>query len=225
MSGIRSITRNPTVKGSATAASAPIYVDSDDNILKFIPAGSGTTEVQILDASSAQTLTNKTLTSPTITSPTTTAPVVTDSVDTKVLAASLAMTTNAVLATLTGFSWSVVAGATYVFEVNLPATMSTNGGLAVAFKYTTATLTSIQVQTYAATASDNTTAVSTQSTTTADQTKFFDSKAAAYTLVTLKGSFVVNAAGTVALQAAQNTSHSDTTTILLGAFAQVSRVL
>jgi len=49
---------------------APIYVDSDDNILKIIPAGSGTTEVQIADASSTQTLTNKTLTSPTITSPT-----------------------------------------------------------------------------------------------------------------------------------------------------------
>ncbi len=46
---------------------APIYVDSDDNILKMVPAGSGSTEVQIVDASSAQTLTNKTLTSPVIT--------------------------------------------------------------------------------------------------------------------------------------------------------------
>ena len=69
MSGIRSLHRNPTVKGTASFASAPIYVDSDDNILKVIPAGSGTTEVQVVDASSTQTLTNKTLTSPTLTTP------------------------------------------------------------------------------------------------------------------------------------------------------------
>jgi len=67
MSGVRSLVRNKTVKGFASAASAPIYVDSDDNIVKVIPAGTGSTEVQIVDASSAQTLTNKTLTSPVIT--------------------------------------------------------------------------------------------------------------------------------------------------------------
>lgn len=70
MSGIRSIHRNTTVKGSATGASAPIYVDSDDNKLKMIPAGSGTTEVDIVDVSSTQTLTGKTLTSPILTTPT-----------------------------------------------------------------------------------------------------------------------------------------------------------
>jgi hypothetical protein len=47
MSGIRSITRAPSIKGFATEGSAPIYVDSDDNKLKFIPAGSGTTEIEI----------------------------------------------------------------------------------------------------------------------------------------------------------------------------------
>lgn len=50
--------------GIGRANASPIYVDSDDSILKFIPAASGTTEVQLVDASSAQTLTNKTLTSP-----------------------------------------------------------------------------------------------------------------------------------------------------------------
>lgn len=48
---------------------APVYLDSDDNILKIVPAGSGTTEVQIVDASSTQTLTGKTLTAPVITNP------------------------------------------------------------------------------------------------------------------------------------------------------------
>jgi hypothetical protein len=135
---IRNIRRQATnpLAAPGTPTSAPIYVDSDDNILKMIPAGSGTTEVQVIDASSAQTLTNKTITS------------AIDS-DVKVLAASATFTSNSVLTSLSGFSWSVVAGATYQFEVNLPATMTTNGGLSVAFKYTTATLTSIQAQTYA----------------------------------------------------------------------------
>lgn len=63
----RGIARYATVKGVATPTNAPIYIDSDDNIVKVVPAGSGTTEVQIVDASSAQTLTNKTFTAPTIT--------------------------------------------------------------------------------------------------------------------------------------------------------------
>ena len=70
----RNIARQATVPGVATSKAVPVYVDSDDNIMKMIPAGSGTTEVQIVDASSTQTLTNKTLTSPTIATPTLTNP-------------------------------------------------------------------------------------------------------------------------------------------------------
>lgn len=47
MSGIRSLTRRPTILGTATAGSAPICVDSDDNLVHVIPAGSGTTEAII----------------------------------------------------------------------------------------------------------------------------------------------------------------------------------
>ncbi len=53
MSGIRSITRRPTVAGFATAGSAPFYVDSDDNRVKLIPAGTGTTEVILQEAGGA----------------------------------------------------------------------------------------------------------------------------------------------------------------------------
>lgn len=65
---IRNIRRQATNPLAAAAQPnvCPIYCDSDDNIIKVIPAGSGTTEVQIIDASSTQTLTNKTLTSPSI---------------------------------------------------------------------------------------------------------------------------------------------------------------
>lgn len=180
------------------------------DVLKFNSDGSNTRTVVTTDQ--AQTLTNKTITGSVAS-------------DIKVLAAAAAITSSATLATLTGFSWTVVAGGTYMFEVNLPTTMTTNGGLSLAFKLTTATLTSIQYQTYAATASDNTTAVSTSGSTTTDATKIFDSKTAAYTGVTAKGTFVVGTGGTFAWQVAQNTSHSDTTTVALGAYARLNRVL
>ena len=55
---IRNIRRQATNPGAiaGTPNAAPIYVDSDDNILKIIPAGSGTTEVQVIDATSTQTI-------------------------------------------------------------------------------------------------------------------------------------------------------------------------
>jgi len=66
---IRGLARRSTPVGYATPTNAPVYVDSDDNKLKYIPAGSGTTEVEVVDASATQTLTNKTFTSPTVTTP------------------------------------------------------------------------------------------------------------------------------------------------------------
>jgi hypothetical protein len=48
---VRNLVRTPTVKGYATPTSAPIYVDSDDNRVKVIPAGSGTTEVVLQETS------------------------------------------------------------------------------------------------------------------------------------------------------------------------------
>lgn len=189
------------------------------------------------------TLTSPTITSPTITGTTTvgngatlTTPVLsggtitgatitgTVASDVKVLAASATYSATTTPATLTGFSWTVVPG-TYVFDLNLPATMTTNGGLTVNFLLTTAVLTSIQYQSYAATASDNTTGVSTQGTTTASGTKVFDSKTAAYTLVTIKGSMVVGTGGTFAWQGTQNTSAGagDATVVLLGAYGSLTR--
>jgi hypothetical protein len=94
----------------------------------------------------------------------------------------------------------------------------------MAFKLTTATLTSVNLRVRQTTDTDNTGAVSTNFTTTTDQATWFDQKAVVYTTVTVEGSLVVNAAGTLAVQAAQNTSHSDTTTIVLGATFELERV-
>lgn len=117
MSGIRSITRSKTVKGFATDGSAPIYVDSDDNILKYIPAGAGSTEVQVVDASATQTLTNKTVSGGTITGavgatgatvagPTITTPLITGAVG------ATGATYNGGLMNATSYSAGSTAGAT-----------------------------------------------------------------------------------------------------------------
>ena len=55
MAGVRSIYRGATAKGYATPAGVPVYVDSDDNRLKMIPAGSWTAETIIQEASGAAT--------------------------------------------------------------------------------------------------------------------------------------------------------------------------
>lgn len=145
--------------------------------------------------------------------------------DTKVLVASATATSNVTQATLTGFAWTVAAGGTYVFDTELATTMSTNGGLKLTFLLTTATLTSIRYNTYQSTATDNGTAVSDTGTTATSGTAVMDNKTAAYTRVKVYGSMVVNAGGTFTWQFAQNTSHSDTTTILLGSYASMRRVL
>lgn len=66
---VRYIRRNATLYAGqvGTANHAPIYLDSDTGTIKVVPGSSGTTEVEIVDVSTAQTLTNKTLTAPTIT--------------------------------------------------------------------------------------------------------------------------------------------------------------
>jgi len=142
--------------------------------------------------------------------------------DVKVLAADATATSSATLANLTGFSWTLVAAGTYAFVVRGKVGMTTNGGLAVAFKYTTATLTSIVVNATQRTASAFALA---QSTTTTDQTKFINQKATAYIDVELQGSLVVNVGGTLAVQFAQETSHADTTTVykgFVGSFVRTS---
>lgn len=50
---IRGFLRRASALGYATANHAPVYVDADDNRLKMVPAGSGTTEVIVADSDKA----------------------------------------------------------------------------------------------------------------------------------------------------------------------------
>lgn len=190
-----------------------IFVDTDDENAQFYDKTAAAWR-KFVTLDQTQTLTGKTLTSPTITGPTISGAI--DS-DLKVLAANAAMAsgdTGATLTTLTGFSWTVTAAGVYAFEFEGPVTMTTNGGLTLAFKLTTATLTSLALEAIQTTASAI--AVAANFTTATDQAKFVDQKATAYTYVRITGTLVVLAAGSIAFQAAQNTSHIDTTTVLKG---------
>lgn len=131
MSGIRSLTRRPTAVGSASGASAPIYVDSDDNIIKVIPAGSGTTEVQVVDASSTQTLTNKTLTSPVLTNPTSSGSVLTT--PSGVVVAQEALFTEVAGNKTHTASFTIPAGAT-ILDIIITNSVVWNSGTSATLK-------------------------------------------------------------------------------------------
>lgn len=58
----RMLRRNAAILGAAFADRAPIYVDADDNQVKLIPAGSGTTEILVPSAGAATSAAGATLT-------------------------------------------------------------------------------------------------------------------------------------------------------------------
>lgn len=136
------------------------------------------------------------------------------------MAANQAFTSNVTQTIMAGLtSNKLEAGLTYQFELLLYTTMTTNGGITLDFNTPdTLTLTSIRynVEAIAAAAIANTTG-----STVTMGTSLLSTLAAAYELVRVTGSFVVNAAGTLEFTAAQHTSHTDTTTVLLGSTVRI----
>lgn len=191
---------------------AGIQVDSGASYqLKFNQNGVVQT---VADLSSVQTFTNKTIT----------AGVYAGGIDQDyaALAATATFTTNTILANLTGLSAVLVAGKTYMYEVSLLTTQTTNGGLQVAFKQTNSlTLTSIAALSEQVSASAIAVA---QYTSTVDANPIVNNKTAVYLATRIRGTLVVGVGGTVTVQAAQNTSNSDTTSVLLGSWAQFTRL-
>jgi hypothetical protein len=120
----RGLRRAAAVQGFATPQNCPIYVDSDDDILKVIPAGSGTTEKQVIDASSTQTLTNKTLTAPTLTAP--------------VISGAATIATGSVITSAT-ITDAVINTALIAGGATLTLTAATHGGKTIALDTLTGT--------------------------------------------------------------------------------------
>lgn len=137
--------------------------------------------------------------------------------------ASAALTANAsaTYANIVGLSANLGPG-TYRFRAVLPSTVASGtGGIKYAFNYSNGlTLSVIEATGMGFTAS----AVAVQhTTTTTTQTDLF-TQAAVVIMTILVGTFVVSAAGTIAVQMAQNTSNASNTVALLGGSLELALI-
>ncbi len=136
------------------------------------------------------------------------------------LGTAFSQASNATLANLVGLALPVVAGGTYRVRGMLQGTAAASGGLKATLAAASGlTLTSVNVTGFNYNGS-TLNAVTTVTAIPAD----FSNSAAAYTNLVFDGSFVVNAAGTLQLQAAQNTSNATATTVALGSYVELLRI-
>ena len=119
---------------------------------------------------------------------------------------------------LTGFT--LTAAGVYKVEIYLNGVATANSGHKIGLKLTTATLTSANYSALALLAS---TMAYTQGTTATDQMSLHAATTATLGL-RITGRVIVNAGGTVAIQAAQNAAHADETKVYVGSWATFTRI-
>lgn len=122
-------------------------------------------------------------------------------------------TTGTTLTNVTGLVTDTLLPGTYYVRGNLITTATANSGFKAGLKFGTASmLTSVQLTVQAFTAS----AVAVTTFTTATDAASLVAATSAYVNVSFEGTIVVATAGTLQLQAAQNASHADTTSVEVG---------
>ena len=124
-------------------------------------------------------------------------------------------TTDTTLANITGLTFNVEAGKTYSFEANL----FVDGGSGAGAKYAIAgTATATTVIYNVRSVSDGTPPVEViQQRATALGTGLGDNQSGSL-FTKLKGTIIVNGAGTITVQFAQNTSNANTSSVLVGSY-------
>lgn len=136
-----------------------------------------------------------------------------------IVTAALTKNANVTLGTITGLSATLEAGETYVVKLALPCTAGASGGIKVALATSdTLTLTSSNIGAKVMTAS----ALAVASTTSGLDTAVGATSAAV--LVEVNAVLVVNAAGTLIVQAAQNASNGTDTVVLVNGSMTVTKV-
>ena len=136
----------------------------------------------------------------------------------KVTTAQMDIASSTTLTAIPGLSVNVLAGATYKFRAHLMGVSTTNGGLKCAINGT-ATATTVA---YTGTHTNGTTTNAKSTTTTLG-----NAVGASTTVVKdfyIDGAITVATAGTLAVYAAQNASHSDTTSIYVMSDFEITRV-
>ena len=131
---------------------------------------------------------------------------------------SFSQATSTTLTAVTGLTANLVAGATYQIDIYLAVTNNNTGGIKLALGGT-ATATNVLIDTQVF----NTTTLTGEVNITALATPLVN-LAVAGTLVFITGSITVNAAGTLTLQAAQNTSNATPLTVANGSYLSLTRL-
>lgn len=121
--------------------------------------------------------------------------------------------TGTTLTNVTGLLSDVLQPGIYEVDINLITTATANSGFKAALKWGTASMiTSTALSVTALSAS----AVAATTFTTSTDASSFVAATSAYVNVKVKGTITVAIAGTIQLQAAQNASHADDTTVEVG---------
>lgn len=129
--------------------------------------------------------------------------------------------TGTTLTTVTGLTSDTLAAGQYTFRADLGVVSTANSGLKLALKQGTSSMISVieyHVKAYGASS-----IAASRGTTTTDATAILASTAA-YNQVIIEGSFTVQYPGTLSVQAAQNASHADTTSVYLGSTLVIQKV-
>lgn len=134
------------------------------------------------------------------------------------VATDFAKTSSVTLANVTGLTRNVEAGRKYAFRAVLFTTSNTGGGVQVAIAGT-CTATHIIYESDVKDSSTLATAGTTRASALA--TKVGDVTAVAAARITIEGEIVVNAAGTLTVQFAQNASNGSASTVLTGSYFEI----
>jgi hypothetical protein len=129
--------------------------------------------------------------------------------------------TGTTLTNVTGLTSDVLQPGIYDVEINLITTATTNSGVKAALKWGTASMITNTALSVVATSAS---AVASATFTTSTDASAFIAATAAYVNVRVKGTITVAIAGTITLQAAQNASHADDTTVEVGSTMKLTPI-
>lgn len=130
-------------------------------------------------------------------------------------------TTGTTLTNVAGMVTGELIPGTYKFKINLSLTSTANSGLKVGLKFGTASmLTSVESVAKNFTASG----VAVAHVTTATDAASLIASTTAIINSVVEGTVVIAKAGTLQLQAAQNASHADNTTIYVGSYMEFTKI-
>lgn len=138
---------------------------------------------------------------------------------TVVTTAATTVTSSTTLVNVAGLTANVLAGGTYVFDAALATTSGASGGTKAAMGGTS-TWTSINTTTDSYTAS----AVAVNTGTTATPGTSIAGSTAANIQTIIKGTVVINAAGTLTVMFAQNASDGTASVVLANSWLKVTKV-